>query len=172
MTDNLIYKHQVYIPFIQRIVAKCLDKIPGYTTSWNVSTHKTGTASVTRGNLVATDLEKPPKMHGIAYHHHCHHYHHTTLVSTHASPGSTHRSKRDRFFDTEFLYQFWHIPQRCVNGKDLNCVVSPLNCTRVNPALQTKNTDKHRLVLPNQVDFIYRGIWFQTNCTRKSYKSG
>jgi hypothetical protein len=89
MIKDFIYKNDVDRIFLHVVVTEYLDKIPGYTTLYNVCTEKRGRVIITRDSLFVTRPEQLPNGRGLA----CR-YHHTLLVNVYAPSGNTHRKDR------------------------------------------------------------------------------
>jgi exonuclease III len=134
MLQNFLIAHDIVILFLQEVTIADLFAIPGYRTYVNMGTTQRGTAISTRDTMRFGNLEMLLSGQGIAAW-----YGSIYCVNIYAPSGTSRRSEREEFFNTEIPYLLHMIPQNFILGGDFNSFLNSLDSTgdrNFSPALE------------------------------------
>jgi exonuclease III len=110
--------------FLQEINIADFPPISGYCAYVNMGNTQDGRAIITRDKMRLDNLEMLPSGWGIAAW-----YGFVCCVNIYAPSGSSRRSAREEFFNTEILYLLRTIQQNFILGGNFNCFLNSLDGT-------------------------------------------
>jgi exonuclease III len=134
MLPDFIIAHDIYILFLQEVTIADFPPLPGYRAHVNTDTNQRGAAIITRDTMRLDSLEMLPSGRGIAAW-----YAYVYCVNIYAPSGTSRRSEREAFFNTEIPCLLHMIPQNFSLGGDFNCFLTSLDSTgalNFSPALE------------------------------------
>jgi len=101
----------------------------GYQTLLNIGTTARGTSIMAKVDLPLHGVDRIISGRGlVAY------YGNICILNVYAPSGTSNKTDRKAFFNTEILDLIPHVPTELIKAGDFNCVLSNSDCTRHRPS--------------------------------------
>ena len=128
MLQEFVRSHYLDIILVQEVTAPESVDIPGYVSHTNIGSEMRGTAILAKRHLVLTDIDlipsgraNAPVFGGIR------------LINVYAPSGTTKRTEREHFFNSDLPALFSAYPNPLLIGGDFNCILQPADTTAHSP---------------------------------------
>ena len=124
MLQDFVRAHDLDIILVQEVTAHESVNITGYVSHTNIGSEMRGTAILAKKHLVLTDIDLLPSGRAIAAV-----FSGIRLINVYAPSGTTKRTEREYFFNSELPALLSAYSNPLLIGGDFNCILQPADTT-------------------------------------------